>query len=112
MTTTDNLVYYVPVLIGDPLQGNMQAKFTPFTMGDYMSVTTKDCETCDTHYYDKTLSKSANFNHLVPQTRTVGPLYTETGLFGYDKVCFARSDDSDLCATNVFFMEVTSIFGY
>ena len=32
--------YTVPILIGDPPQGNMQATFIPYTMGNFMSVTT------------------------------------------------------------------------
>ena len=58
--------YTVPILIGDPPQGNMQATFIPYTMGNYMSVTTKECDNCTAHYYDKTQSKQANFNHATP----------------------------------------------
>ena len=78
-------------------------------MGNYMSVTTKECENCTAHYYDKTQSRQANFNHATPQTRKLGLRYTETGVFGYDNVCFARTKDADLCTEAVSFMALTDI---
>ena len=48
MLTVRDAEYTVPILIGDPPQGNMQAAFVPFTMGTYMSVTAIDCENCTT----------------------------------------------------------------
>ena len=109
LLTIDDAEYTVPILIGTPPQGSMQAAFVPYTMGYFMSVTGNQCENCTTQYYDKDDSSTANFNHATPQTRTLGPLYTETGLFGFDNVCFARSEDADLCANTVYFMEVTDV---
>ena len=109
LLTIDDAEYTVPILIGSPPQGDMQAAFVLYTMGYYMSVTGNECESCTTQYYDKSSSSTANFNHATPQTRTLGPLYTETGLFGFDDVCFARSEDADLCANTVYFMEVTDV---
>ena len=48
MLTVRDAEYTVPILIGDPPQGNMQAAFVPFTMGTYMSVTAAGCENCTT----------------------------------------------------------------
>ena len=93
----------------------MQAVFIPYSLSSYLSVTTQECASCATHYYDRTKSKSAVFPDETPANlvnRTIGPVYYEEGYMGTDTVCFARSDKTDLCADDVEFMAVTVFDGW
>ena len=109
LQTLEDAKFTMPVFFGDPQQGRMMGEFIPFTMSSLLSVTTTNCTSCGTQYYDPSKSKEASFD-VKPENfknRTIGPHHYEEGYIGTDKVCFPRSDDVDICADDVEIFAVT-----
>ena len=107
--------YTAPVFFSDPIQGELQSKFLPYSMSSFISVSSVNCTTCGPTYYDHTKSNVADFPDQTPENlvnRTLGPRYYEEGYFGTDTVCLPRSSEADLCAENVDLFEVTVFGGY
>ena len=108
----DDSHYTVPLLFGDPLQGDLAGAFIPYSMSNFTSVASKDCTSCATQYYDSSKSNSSNFPAETPSdyvTRQIGVVYQERGYIGTDKVCLPRSSISDVCADDVEFLKVTDV---
>ena len=57
LLTLEDAYFTIPILFGDPLKGNMQAEFIPYSMSSILSVAATDCSSCGTaQYYDRTKS--------------------------------------------------------
>ena len=105
----------MPIFFGTPSRGQAEPSFFPFTMSNFLSTASTACDRCTEKYYNKTLSSTSSFPEEIPENlvnRTVGPNYYEEGYMGKDRVCFPRTTEGDLCATDVELMEVIFFDGW
>lgn len=90
LTNTENLQYTGPAFFGTPLQGSNSSDFTYDTGSSYLTVTSTECKSCKTKYYDPSKSSTASNS---TQYNTTNISYGSADLDGYMGVDVACLSD-------------------
>lgn len=85
-----NVAYTGPVYFGTPLQGSPAGEFIYDTGSSYTTVTTVNCTTCNTTFYDPYASSTfANWTSTTTELAYNDGREKVTGYTGEDRVCLS-----------------------
>lgn len=104
VTNFNNTAYYGPMYFGTPKQGSKSSLFYYDTSSTYTTVTSANCSTCNTTYYNSNLSSTyVDLSEGNVQSLSyINPSVALTGAMAADTACIV----STLCATEFEFFVI------